>query len=247
MLYVRLLTLLLPALWTAACSTVQVTVPAGHSPVAASLLAEQPGLYWWQLRFKLTWPEDEAPEFSRDLLIADRIVAPVLEEYEGSIALWRLHRRAGRTPSGHQFSLILYADEATAAALAADVEANPLTDWLQARDMIEAVRFDRRTRRELAALEDTSDREWPLEIQRSWPYFVMGASQSWLLLVQELSNAAQLHGALSYDELLTHYAAVDEELTLAWREFGQHAYLHHLSAIFGYQPIRIRSSELQSF
>jgi hypothetical protein len=52
---------------------------------------------------------------------------------------------------------------------------------------------------------------------------------------------------VSYDELLAHYRGVDEELNRQWRDFGQHAYLHHLSALFGYQPVRIKRSELQQF
>lgn len=243
----RLITLSLLALCLFACSTVQLTHPPALSPTSASLAAEQPDRFWWQLRFKLTWPEDEMPDFSTHLLIADQIVAPVLVKYESEIALWRIHRRAGRTPSGHQFSLILFTDKTTARSLAADVEDNPLTAWLLEQGMIEATRLDRRTQEELAALEDTSDTEWPQAIQRSWPYFIMGASQSWLLMVQELSADQALSGVVSYEGLLAHYATVDEHVTAQWREFGQHAYLHHLSAIFGYQPIRIRSSELQSF
>ncbi len=247
MILFRILTLTCLALCVSACSTVQIAPAPELHPAAAPLAAEHPERAWWQLRFKLTWPEGEIPDFSRHLLIADQIIAPALLEYQEDIALWRIHRRAGRTPSGHQFSLILYADEFTAQALAADVEANPLTGWLLEREMIEETRFHRRTREELAALEDTSDREWPLEIQRSWPYFIMGASQSWLLMVQELSAEKTLTGTVSYDDLLAHYAAVHEEVTAQWREFGQHAYLHHLSAVFGYQPIRLRSSELRSF
>jgi len=247
MVSLRLCTLLLIALCISACSTVQISAPQEYTPDSASLNAEQPERSWWQLRFKLTWPEDEAPDFSRHLLIADQIIAPALVAHEDEIELWRIHRRAARTPSGHQFSLIIYTDNATAQVLAADVETHPLTLWLLERDMIEQTRFDRRTTKELATLEDTSDRSWPAEIQRSWPYFIMGASQSWLLMVQELSAGEALAGTVSYDDLLAHYVVVHEQLTAQWREFGQHAYLHHLSAIFGYQPIRVRSSELRSF
>ena len=59
------------------------------------------------------------------------------------------------------------------------MDEKPFTQWLRSQNMIEATRFSRRTREELARLEDTSDQEWPVEIQRSWPYFIMGVSQSW--------------------------------------------------------------------
>ena len=234
-------------LLSTACSTVQVGPAPTYTPSAASLEAEQPDRFWWQFRFKLQWPDGEPPEFSRHLLIADQIIAPVLVEYEENISLWRFHRRAARDQTGHQLSLIFYANKATADAVAASMDGKPFTQWLRSQNMIEATRFSRRTREELARLEDTSDQEWPLEIQRSWPYFIMGVSQSWLVMVQELSAKNHLSGEVDYNTLLAHYQTVDRTLTTQWRDFGQHAYLHHLSAIFGYQPLKLRNTELRTF
>ena len=87
----------------------------------------------------------------------------------------------------------------------------------------------------------------PIEIQRSWPYFIMGSSQTWLMLVQELSAENKLEGEVDYPSLLLHYKEVDTRLNAQWRDYGRHAYLHHLNAIFGYQPVLIRSSELKTF
>ena len=113
--------------------------------------------------------------------------------------------------------------------------------------MIEKTLFGKQTREELGRLEQSSDPNWPIEIQRSWPYFIMGASQGWLMLIQELSADPPLEGSVTYDQLLEHYRDVDTRLTAQWREYGQHAYLHHLSAVFGYEPIRLRASELRLF
>ena len=67
------------------------------------------------------------------------------------------------------------------------------------------------------------------------------------MLVQEISAEEPLSGEVSYPELLAHYRRVDTKLNSQWRDYGQHAYLHHLNAIFGYQPVRIKSSDLQTF
>ena len=104
-----------------------------------------------------------------------------------------------------------------------------------------------RSPEELGRLELTSDSDWPIEIQRSWPYYIMGASQTWLMLVQELSAENVLAGTVDYNELLLHYEEVNQRMNTLWRENGQHAYFHHLSALFGYQPLVIRTSELQTF
>ncbi|WP_345427571.1 hypothetical protein [Halioxenophilus aromaticivorans] len=76
---------------------------------------------------------------------------------------------------------------------------------------------------------------------------MLRVSQMWLGLVRSLSDE-QLHSQTSpqnrtelteqsFDQTLAHYQAVNEHLGQLWREQGQHAFLHHLSASFGYQPI----------
>ena len=242
------LTLLLGSLLLAACApTLHIEQAAQLEPTKAKLQAEQAGRFWWQLRFKLTWPEDEHPDFSRHLLIAEQILVPVLVQHQQQMPLWRFHRRAGRDTTGHQFSLLFYASEDTAQQINEQVLDNPLTGWLVAQRMIEATTFQRRSKEELGRLENTSDASWPMEIQRSWPYFIMGASQSWLTQVQELSAEHAVPQQVDYTALLEHYQSVDEKLSNQWRDHGQHAYLHHLSAIYGYQPIKIKSTTLRTF
>lgn len=216
-------------------------------PQQIPLKAEQPDLFWWQLKFRLVWPDDEEPDFSRHLLIAEQLLLPVIVQYQPQLPLWRLHRRAGRGGAGHQFSLIFYSDRLTAAQISEQVESAPLSRWLIENEMIEEIRFVQRSPEELGRLELTSDPAWPIEIQRSWPYFIMGASQTWLMLVQELSAKNALAGTVDYNKLLLHYEEVNQRMNTLWRENGQHAYFHHLSALFGYQPLVIRTSELQTF
>jgi len=240
--------LIIPGLVLVACTpTVHITSPPTLSPDKAVLTAEQPDRLWWQLRFKLAWPEDESPDFSRHLLIAEQILLPVIAEHEQQLPLWRFHRRAGRDGAGHQFSFIFLSNEATATQIDREVSENPLTGWLLDRAMIEKTRFNRRSPEELGRLEQTSDANWPPEIQRSWPYFIMGASQTWLVMVQELSQQHELEGDIDYPTLLEHYKGVDARLNVQWRDYGQHAYLHHLNAVYGYQPLKIRSTELKNF
>jgi hypothetical protein len=240
--------LLLATVLASACSPVLQVEPApSYTPAPASVMTGEAGRDWWQLRFRLAWPEDEEPDFSRHLLIAEQLLLPVIVDHQAEMPLWRFHRRAARTPSGHQFSLIFFSDEQTASRVYAEVESNPLTGWLQDNGLIERVRLDRRSEAELSRLELTSDPEWPLEIQRSWPYFIMGLSQTWLMLVNELSGQSALEGEVDYPSLLAHYREVDEKLNTEWRENGQHAYIHHLSAMFGYQPLVIRTRQLRSF
>jgi hypothetical protein len=240
--------LMIASLLLAACTpALQVEPAAAFEPKAATLDAEQAERYWWQLRFRLIWPDDEPPDLSAHLLIAEQLLLPVIVENQAELPLWRFHRRAGRGDTGNQFSLIFLSDKATATRINEDITSAPLTQWLLDGKLIDKVRFAQRSPEELGRLELTSDPEWPIEIQRSWPYFIMGASQAWLMLVQELSQNDALEGEVDYPTLLQHYQKVDSQLNEQWQRYGQHAYLHHLSATFGYQPLQIRSSQLRTF
>lgn len=239
---------IISSLLLVACTpALQIEPGASFDPKTAAIGVEQPDNYWWQMRFRLKWPEDQKPDFSRHLIIAEQLLLPVIVEHQAQLPLWRFHRRAGRDGAGHQFSLIFFSDETTATRIRDEIVSDPLTQWLVDRELIEKVRFHQRSPEELGRLELTSDPNWPIEIQRSWPYFIMGASQAWLMLVQELSAIDELKGKVDYPSLLLHYQEVDARLSSQWRDFGQHAYLHHLNAVFGYQPILIRSSELKTF
>jgi hypothetical protein len=232
----------------AACSPVLQVVPAPlYAPEPTSVRAVEQDRHWWQLRFKLVWPEGEEPDFSRHLLIAEQLLLPVIVEYRAEMPLWRFHRRAGRSPSGHQFSLIFFSDNVTASRIDEAVESNPLTGWLIDNGLIEKILFGQRSPAQLGRLELASDPDWPIEVQRSWPYFIMGASQAWLMLVSEMSAESALDGKVDYPSLLEHYREVDERLNTQWRDYGQHAYLHHLNALFGYQPLLIKTKELRTF
>ncbi|CAA0098309.1 Uncharacterised protein [Halioglobus japonicus] len=240
--------LVIASLLVAACTpALQVEPATAYTPQPAALDAEQADRYWWQVRFRLKWPEDEAPDFAAHLLIAEQVLLPVLVENQTELPLWRFHRRAGRDRAGNQFSLLFFSDRETAKHIDEEITSAPTTTWLLDNGLLEKVSFAQRSPEELGRLELTSDPEWPIEIQRSWPYFIMGASQTWLMLVQELSQQAPLEGEVDYPALLQHYQSVDSRLNDQWRRNGQHAYLHHLSAVFGYQPLQIRSSQLKTF
>tara|TARA_R110002049_G_scaffold134756_12_gene294325 strand:- start:2169 stop:2915 length:747 start_codon:yes stop_codon:yes gene_type:complete len=246
-LSLRIWLIIASALLAACTPALQVTTADTYTPQSAALDAEKTERYWWQARFRLEWPEGESPDFAAHLLIAEQVLLPVLIENQPDLPLWRFHRRAGRDGAGNQFSLIFYSDRATADRINEEITTDPITVWLLDNGLLDRVSFEQRSPEELARLELTSDPEWPIEIQRSWPYFIMGVSQTWLMLVQELSQQAQLEGEVDYPALLQHYQSVDSRLNDEWRRYGQHAYLHHLNAVFGYQPLQIRSSQLRTF
>jgi hypothetical protein len=69
----------------------------------------------------------------------------------------------------------------------------------------------------------------------------MGTSSLWLGLIDD----AMQDYPESYTDihlLLEKYREVDGKISRTWRTEGQHALLHHLNAIFGYEPLQIKKA-----
>ena len=208
---------------------------ASGGPRAASPV----GGYWWSCRFKVSWHPPEDPDFAVDLLLAHAVVGPVLREYESKLAYWRFHRRAARDKTGHQFSFLFHSDTGTAVEVFREiVRAAPLREALAA-GIVETVNVDDPSGPGRPRVEDTSDPSWSPSLQRSWPSFIMGVSSLWLKLVDEAMAEASADRA-GIRDLLERYREANARVTSIWYKEGQHAFLHHLNAIFGYEPMLLK-------
>ena len=194
---------------------------------------------WFKCRFKIHWPENTRINFTADLLIAHAIIKPLLTDHSRDIQLWRFHRRAARDRSGHQFSFMVYTDERTAQSVMSDLEKHPVLDSALNHGLIEKVIMDKPSRSRNPRIEDTSDRSWSPAMQRHWPAYIMGVSALWLGLIDE-ALADQPVDGLDIPAMLERYGNAESAITHLWHNEGQHALLHHLNAIFGYEPMMIK-------
>ena len=192
------------------------------------------------------------PRWHLDALLAERVFAPILHTWGGALAPWRFHRRAADDAEGHRFSFAFRADPAVARQVLAAVRASALLDALRRAGDVRDVREETVPREGPASgeLAAGTDPAWPPAVQQAWPYFAMGASRNWLALVEQVS-AARAGGAPPADDdlaaLIAHYRGVNEDVSALWRDNAQHAWLHHLNALFGYQPVLIRELRLMQF
>ncbi|MBX7145505.1 MAG: hypothetical protein K1X79_13730 [Oligoflexia bacterium] len=193
---------------------------------------------WWAVRVKFLWPAKHEPDWALDALAANEIFQPILQNHHNDIALWRFHRRAGRDDSGHQFSFIFYSNPITAQAVFAEVDASAVASLLKQRSIIQTLSNEPFSALNAPDISATSDQHWPESIQRLWPIYIMGCSSTWLGLVRAEINNNDINRQ-SATELLEAYRKASDKVGQEWRNFGQHAFLHHLSAIFGYAPLRI--------
>jgi hypothetical protein len=230
----RLLVIIAILLGAAGCAALRSTT--GATPGTITPVSGKPaeGTGWWYARFFIARPAGEAPRWYIGTLIGGELVAPVFERHSRDILIWRVHRRAGNDAYGHVFSFIFYSTAAGAQRIYADLEKSAVLGKLRQEGKVTRVEFDNTSRVTRPRVEDTSDRHWPLPVQQTWPALAMGASRMWLDLVGEIADQ---HA--DEQDLEQRYIDVQKEISDIWATQGQHAVLHHVSAIFAYQPLLI--------
>jgi len=203
---------------------------------------------WWYARFRMDWPQDKDPAWYMDLILAHRVISPVLDQYKKEISLWRFHRRAGRDQAGHEFSFIFYASRETAQEIYDAIRSSRLLGELIAAHLVADTIYDDTTIVLRSDLGATSDPNWSPEIKRAWPFYIMGVSRMWVNLIDEVSKETLTEGDLSnLDDLQEGYRKVNEVVEEKWRKEGREAFLHHLNAIFGYEPLVVYERRLMNF
>ena len=197
------------------------------------------GARWHQARFFLEWPEGREPNFSSDMLIAHSVVQPALEAHTMSIYLWRLHQRALRDQGGHQLTFFAFVPDAEFQQLESMIRSLPLLEELRAASVISRVEFSLADVPDPQELGGVSDPAWPSQLQSAWPLFANGASSAWLALVDQFA-AQRCPGATALNSLQPCFQKVFADVDVMWRMHGQHAFLHHLNAIFSYRPLYLK-------
>ena len=190
---------------------------------------------WWYARFHIDWPEGEAIRWYMGTLIGGEVIAPIFDVYYRDVYVWRIHRRASRDGHGHVFSFIFYSTPQGAQRIYNAIENHALVQSLLDSGQLTQVAVDDVTRITRPNIEDTSDDHWPESVQKTWPAMIMGTSRMWLDLVSELAADESAQQGLE-----AKYRKVQESVTAVWREQGQHAMLHHINAVYAYQPLLIR-------
>ncbi len=201
---------------------------------------------WWAVRFAMERPEGDT-RWETDLLIAHRIILPLTQAYRNDLALWRFHRRSAADAKGHQFSFIFFASAETAARINRSIHADPMVARLLATRTVAAVLTDPGDHRQRPEVGDTSDPNWSPLMQDNWPYFIMGVSRMWLGMIDQASRSIGSGPTADIQQLVTHYAAVNQTITRTWQAESYHALLHHLNALFGYEAMIFHEKSWKTF
>jgi hypothetical protein len=193
---------------------------------------------WWAARYRFHWPPDTQPVWYMDLYLAHQVILPRLVDNEAEILLWRFHRRAARDGGGRQFSFLFYSSPQSARRIFDELKMDPLVHNLKSAGVIVQEVYDDPAKLELPNIEDMGDKNWPIPIQKSWPYYIMGASQMWLsLIVAVAAEKMTDNPPASIEDIKSFYQGADEAITRLWQQDGRHAFMHHLNALFEYEPL----------
>ncbi len=228
---------LMGSTFTGCATSTQDARPPGPSP-GFVVPAPEKDMSWWGFRFRINWPAGTSPDWAVDLLLAHAVVKPKLEIYSKQLAYWRFHRRAARDAIGHQFSLLFYTDPATARALYASLQDSPALKQAQDQGLVAQIVMDDPNHPVRPGVADSSDPHWSPTLQRHWPSYIMGVSLLWLGLIEDaVAELPPDQG--SGDDPLMAYRAAEKRVSQIWYKEGQHAFFHHLSAVFGYRELLI--------
>jgi hypothetical protein len=228
------------------CATLRPVASPDLKPIVPKVQSPEKG--WWSARFVMKWPEEKTPSWHIDLFLAHQIISPVLYQHQNHIVLWRFHRRAIRDDIGHQFSFIFYASPETAREIYHAIESDTRLAAMKRAGVIIRDSYDDTSRMSEPKVEDTSDLNWSSPIRRSWPYYMMGASQMWLHLIAEIAGEiSKERKPSSTQDIEAFYQQVNASFQSSWREEGGHAFLHHLNALFEYESVIIYEKRLMTF
>ncbi len=193
---------------------------------------------WHNFRFRMNWPDNEIPKWWLDLYIVDSLFRETLLSNREKIHLWRFHRRADRDNSGHQLTLLCYMTKEDSVLINDIIQNSSTLKILKDNGQLRQFLYEEGGKN----IENSSDGNWSIEIQKSWPYFIEGVSEMLLEMIEQIrtsvANDLALHPPLQdQNDIERLYIKVSERLISLWQKQGSHAFFHHINALFGYAPL----------
>lgn len=193
---------------------------------------------WHNFRFRMNWPDNESPKWWLDLFIVDSLFREILSSNREKIYLWRFHRRAAKDNSGHQLTLLCYMTKEDSGLINDIIQKSSTLNILTDNGHLKEFLYEEGGK----DIENSSDGNWSIEIQKSWPYFIDGVSKMLLDMIDliriSVADSLGLHPPLQNpDDIERLYFKVNERLISLWQKEGSHAFFHHINALFGYVPL----------
>ncbi len=201
---------------------------------------------WHRINLKIKLDPNGGPQFFIDLIIIDLWLRLTIEKFEKDIELWSFHRsdHPKDDKERQRLKINFYTSEKTANEILAFIKNNEsytiiFDNFLDANYMKEINLEFIGTEENSKKIEAISDKNWPIDIQKSWPYFITGACKMFINLITDIEDKYKNRiDKKNPKQLEEYYQKIEKEINQMWYEYGWHAFLHHLGAIFGYNFIK---------
>lgn len=201
--------------------------------------------HWHAFYLRILTPQGEGPKWWVDILLLDTVVRDVVSAKRDALVLWRVHRRFKQDRAGHEFRLDCYTTDQTA---------QEIDDLLRQHGSVQLLKNNSMLREYLpercgGGIESISDSDWPVELQKSWPYFIQGTSEMLLDLIEQLRVQTTSGGirTSTLADVESLYVDLNDRLTRIWQRSGSHAFFHHINALFAGVPVVAQPSVLAWF
>ena len=200
---------------------------------------------WYNFHFRINWPSNENPKWWLDIYIVDSLFREILSIHREELDLWRFHRRAAKDNSGHQLTLLCYVEKDNFKLINHTIQNSRVLRILKNNGDLKEYFYHEGGNK----VESSSDGNWSIEIQKSWPYFICGVSEMLLQMIDivrtDISNNLGLQQPIEEsNDIERLYLKVNERLIGLWQNEGSHAFFHHINALFGYAPLLARPRNL---
>lgn len=194
---------------------------------------------WRCVVFQEVWPQGKDPRVHMDLLLAHKVIWPVLRDHNRHVELWKFHRRWDPRDRNHEFEFYFYSSVNTARNIYRSLRSDTLLRQMMAERLVEDRddMYDDLTTNPKPNIEDMGECDWPLVLRNSWPYFIMGVSRMWLELIERCAGENPSSQASHLAKKLRLYKEVDQRMGRLWYGNGYQSLIHHLSLMFGCEPV----------
>ena len=209
---------------------------------------------WHLINLKLKCEDISKPDFFVALIILDLLFAPAVKKFRKDFECWRFHW-SSTNEDGHRLKLFFKtssqkAEDITQLINSLDFCAFAKKEYLETQEIKQEL-FPPDKPDISSKIETISEENWPEEIKKSWPYYIMGASDMVITLIEEVKKKqADELDKNDKTKLEEYYKKVEVNMALAWKRYGNHAFFHHLALVLGNKEIAIGttgvSSELRS-
>ncbi len=185
--------------------------------------------HWIQYKFRFN-DDPVNPDWWMDLFLIDTAFRDIIEKYKPE--LWRFHRRSGKDSVGHQLSLLVYTDKKVVPHIEYIFRNHSSVKLIDENKLIKSFSIEYMG----PGIEKTSDANWSESLQKSWPYFACGTCQMILGLMADIPKFEKPKIDHTHEE----YEFLHNNMKDLYTDNASHVFIHHISALFGYAPIKLR-------